>query len=292
MSRLFDALRQSELERSGSTPPGEAGPTLSSDLFHAIESDPYRFEQVRSLQPVVRPHSRLVALSDKRGLGAEKFQLLATRLKYLQEQGNVKKILVTSCVAKEGKSFVAANLAITLAQGTRQRILLLEGDLRQPVLSSLMGLNGLRGLSEWLQGKEPITKFFCRVSELQLWFLPAGASAQHPLELLRAGQLSDLLTQFTRWFDWVVIDSPPILPLADANIWAQLSDGLLLVVRQGQTPKKLVQKALENLDNPTLLGVVLNEATGEDHRYYGRYSAPRPAGKNSKSRQSKTEVSS
>ncbi len=273
MSRLFDALRQSELRRSGQQFSVSRGSVTPADLLQAVESEALGFKCIRCVQPVVLPESRLVALTDERSLGAEKFRLLATRLKYLQEQRKVQKLLVTSSIAEEGKSVVAANLAITLARRTKQKILLLEGDWRQPVLARLMGLKGLKGCSEWVQDKEPITKFFYQVDKLQLWFLPAGTVPEQPLELLQSSRLSELLRQLTGWFDWVVVDAPPLLPLADVSVWTRLTDGILLVIREGKTPKKLLQKALGTLDNPMLLGVVLNEVTAPDQQYYQRYSA-------------------
>jgi len=137
----------------------------------------------------------------------------------------------------------------------------------------LMGLKGLKGCSDWVQDKEPITKFFYQVDKLQLWLLPAGTVPEHPLELLQSSRLSELLRQLTGWFDWVVVDAPPLLPLADVSVWTRLTDGILLVIREGKTPKKLLQKALGTLDNPMLLGVVLNEVTAPDQQYYQRYSA-------------------
>lgn len=279
MSRLFEALRRSEQERVGrdSVEPGPPG--LPSDLLQTVEKESFGFEEVRSLPPAPRPLSRLVTLTQERSLGAEKFRLLATRLKHLQERRQVKKVLVSSSITEEGKSLVAANLAVALSKGTQQKVLLLEGDLRHPALASLLGVNPPRGLSEWLQAEEPATKFFYRLAGLRLWFLPAGVSPEQPLELLQSARLGEIMNQLAGWFDWIIIDAPPLLPLADANSWARLSDGVLLVVREGKTPKKFLQKALESVDNLRLLGAVLNESTVQEHSYYDYY-AGRTAGKN------------
>jgi len=270
MSRLYEALKQSEHERIGQGSfPGESAP-MAADLLRAVETESLGLEEIRILQPVMRPESRLVTLTDEHSLGAEKFRLLGARLRHLQAQRGIKKVLVTSSVVEEGKSLVAANLALTLAQA-KLRTLLVEGDLRQPSLSQLFGLGKLRGISEWGQAEESVARYLYRLNGVPLWFLPAGAVPGQPLKILQSPRLSELITQLSSWFDWIVVDSTPLLPLADVNVWARLTDGMLLVIREGRTPGKLLRKALESLDNPKLIGVVFNEATASQHRYYGRY---------------------
>ncbi len=105
------------------------------------------------------------------------------------------------------------------------------------------------------------------------WFLPAGHPAENPLELMQSGRLSALIEQLTAAFDWIIIDSPPVLPLADTSLWARLVDGVLLVAREGVTRKRQLKRGLEALDQSKLLGMVLNSSTNSDHEnYYQRYS--------------------
>ena len=106
------------------------------------------------------------------------------------------------------------------------------------------------------------------------WFLPAGRPPENPLELMQTGKLSSLLVQLTASFDWIIIDSPPLLPLADTSVWARFADGVLLVVREGKTEKRQLQRGLTALDRSKLLGVVVNGFSGTDHsNYYARYSS-------------------
>jgi len=180
--------------------------------------------------------------------------------------------LITSTIPEEGKSTISANLAVTLARRKSQRVLLLEGDLRRPVLAREFGLPNLAGLSECLQGEAKLTTNIYRLEGAGLWFLPAGMPPENPLELMQSGRLSELLDQLTAWFDWIIIDSPPILPLADTSVWARLVDGILLVAREGTTQKRQLKRGLEVLNQPKLLGVVLNGSTNADHsNYYQRY---------------------
>jgi capsular exopolysaccharide synthesis family protein len=282
MSHVFEAPCWS----GKSDPMRDEQASLVTDSVQTIVTDALDFERISSLRPQVCPDSRLIALTDGSSLGSEKFRLLSTRLRYLQQQRGVKQVVITSAAAEEGKTLVAANLAITLARRTKQKILLLEGDFRRPVLAGQLGLSGLPGLVDWMEGDEPVSKFVYKLEAFQLWFLPAGTTSD-PLEILHSPRLAALLSRLVAWFDWILIDCPPLLPLADANRWAQLADGILLVVRQGKTSKKLLQKGLEMLDSPTLLGLVVNDATRPESRHYQPYyGAPNSAHQRDKTRTS------
>jgi capsular exopolysaccharide synthesis family protein len=214
-----------------------------------------------------------VSLFDKEGLAAEKFRFLGVRLRQLQQARQLKKLLITSTLPEEGKSLVSANLAATLARRKQQKVLLLEGDLRRPVLSKQFGHAHIPGITEWLyEGAGPINSIYY-LDGPGFWFLPAGRPPENPLELMQTGRLSSLLVQLTASFDWIIIDSPPLLPLADTSVWARLADGALLVVREGKTEKRQLQRGLTALDRSKLLGVVVNGFTGTDNsNYYSRYS--------------------
>jgi len=269
MSHIFDALQRSEAEQSGSEAPAL---TIATDLLQAVErktaaeretvvdpefagqrelaverdlaaeigtreSSPTPFDQLPSLQVVVSPQSRLVCLVDRESMAAEKFRFLGIRLRQLRQNRPLKKILITSSIPQEGKSMVAANLACTLARRQQQKTLLLDGDLRRPALSQMFGLGKLPGLCDWLQGEPGPMRNIYRLEGPGCWFLPAGSSPRNPLELMQSSRLAALMDQLTAWFDWIVIDSPPVLPLGDTSIWTRLADGVLVVTRQGATKK-------------------------------------------------------
>jgi Mrp family chromosome partitioning ATPase len=101
-----------------------------------------------------------------------------------------------------------------------------------------------------------------------LWLLPAGIAPSNPLELLQSGRLPALMDQLAAWFDWIIIDSPPILPLADASVWTRLADGVLLVTRQGVTEKRQLLKGLEAIDVKKLIGALLNCSRNAAHSDY------------------------
>ncbi len=231
--------------------------------------DPFALFQ--SLQVSLGPHSRLVCLTDSQSPAAEAFRLLGVRLRHLRRDRSLKKVLITSTIPQEGKSMVAGNLACTLALKTQQRTLLLEGDLRRPSLSQMFGLGRNPGLSEWLQGDRSLTMSIYHLKDPNLWILPSGSAPSNALELLQSGRLSALMDQLTTWFDWVIVDSPPVLPLADTSVWMRLVDGILLTTRQGTTEKPQLQRGIEAVEPKKLIGALLNSshhASTSDYYYH------------------------
>jgi protein-tyrosine kinase len=225
-----------------------------------------------SLEVVPTTSSRLVFMTEPDSLAAEKFRFLGVRLRQLQQSRPLKKVLVTSTIPEEGKSTVSANLAGVLAR-RKQSVLLIEGDLRRPTLASQFGLGRLAGVGEWLQsGRQTVSNVY-RLEGPDFWFMPAGNPPENPLELLQSGRLSYLMGQLANLFDWIIVDSPPLLPLADTTVWSRVTDGTLLVAREGKSEKKQLQRGLEALKKSDLLGVVLNGCAHPDHKsYYQRYS--------------------
>jgi capsular exopolysaccharide synthesis family protein len=304
MSHIFDALQRSEAERAGREPAGKDSPrfSLATELLETVERErrgvrlvdtvlvdavpadnelanharavqPNSLDQFPSLPVSILPHSRLVSVAEEESLGAEKFRFLAVRLRQMRQSRPLKKVLITSTIPQEGKSTVAANLACTLAKRKQHKTLLLEGDLRRPTVAQKFGLGKVPGLSEWLRGESESMNVY-RLEALGLWVLPAGSAPENPLELMQSGKLSPLMEQLSAWFDWIVIDSPPVLPLADTSMWARMADGILLVTRRSITEKKQLQRGLEALEPAKLLGALVNSSTDAAHSdYYQRYGA-------------------
>ncbi len=223
---------------------------------------------LQCLHVSISPQSQLVCLSDSESLAAENFRFLGVKLRHLRRERPLKKLLITSVIPHEGKSMVAANLACTLARRKQQRTLLIEGDVRRPALSQIFGLGKVPGVCEWLQNENsPMTNIY-RLEGLDFWILPAGSASGNPLELLQSAKLSALMDQLATLFDWIIIDSPPVLPLADTSVWSRLADGILLVTRQGTTEKKKLQRGLEALDQRKLIGALLNGSQSPAHSEY------------------------
>jgi protein-tyrosine kinase len=221
----------------------------------------------------ISPESRLVALTDPNSLGAEKFRALVTRLEHAHQQRELKCFQVTSSVINEGKTLVSGNVAVTLAKHFCSKTLLVEGDLHRPTLATIFGLNKMRGLSHWWSGRDQdLAQFVHRLDGLPLWFLSAGKPCDRPSDILRSSRFVKAFSQLASQFEWIVVDSPPMLPIVDVNLWSRLVDGTLLVVREGVTPVKALKQGLRALDHPNLIGVVLNEATAiSEAKYDGQY---------------------
>ena len=213
---------------------------------------------------------RLVAINEPAVVGAERLRTLASRLKHAQQQYAIKKLLVTSAVPGEGKTLISANLAITLAMH-RQKTLLIDGDLRGGSLGALLNVEEHTGLADWWETKDSIMTALCRAEQLPLWVLPAGKYHDGPLGILESSDFVDLMAQLYAMFDWIIIDTPPLTPFADAATLANLADAVLLITRQGFTPKKLLRQALKSIDGARIIATVLNEATVNDQQYYHRY---------------------
>jgi capsular exopolysaccharide synthesis family protein len=162
----------------------------------------------------------------------------------------------------------AANLACALARRTQQKTLLIDGDLRRPSVARLFGLGKIPGISEWLQGERgPMTSIYY-LEDAGFWVLPAGDIPRNPLELIQSGRLSTFMDQLATWFDWIVIDTPPVLPLADTSIWMRLADGVLLVTRQGKTERDQLKRGLEAIDPSKLLSAILNCSSSASRSEY------------------------
>lgn len=299
MSRIFDALQRTGFEQTGveypdlvsvvtsalETPQEQASKT-NLRLERELEIQPDRnsfgagcqeledglLPLQGSLDVEVPSGSRLTYFTDPHSLAAEKFRFLGVRLRQLRQNRPLKRVLVTSSLAEEGKSLVSANLAGVLAR-RKERVLLIEGDLRRPGLTDRFGLRDLSGLADSLQNGQEAKPNVYFLRGPDLWFMPAGEPPANALELMQSGRLSEIMTQLTPMFDWVIIDSPPLLPLADTTVWQRFADGTLLVVREGKTEKKALQRTIEVLKKGDLLGVVLNGSSNSNQRnYYQRYS--------------------
>jgi capsular exopolysaccharide synthesis family protein len=230
---------------------------------HAVE--PREFETLRISSQTA---GNLVCLREDESLAGEAFSLLGVRLRHLRRQRPLKRLLITSSIPQEGKSMVAANLACALGLKTQQKVLLLEGDVRRPTQSKIFGIQDKPGICECLRGERKLAGCIYELEGPGIWILPAGFATGNSLELLQSGKLNPLMDQLSEWFDWIVVDSPPILPLADTSVWTSLVDGILLVTRQGTTQKRHLKKGLEALGTQKLIGALLNSSKGVTNTDY------------------------
>lgn len=298
MSRIFDALQRSQGESptSPAATPNQSVPpeALASAMDNAMAASPesaaahataaavqapadwLSVPSERVLHPNPTPEQRIVTLSDPNGPGAEMFRVLSTRLAHMKDKRPLSKLLVSSAVVDEGKSVVAVNLAIALSQRPSERVLLVEADLRRPTASTLLSSSPTVGITEWHAGRVSIQNALYKVGDLPVWFLSAGEGIQEPLPVLESLEFANMVEAISAHFDWVILDSTPMLPMADAASLSRLCDGVLVVVREGYTRRKLLNKALESIERKKLIGTIFNEAASQQATYdqfggYGYY---------------------
>jgi capsular exopolysaccharide synthesis family protein len=216
----------------------------------------------------VRLNPLLVAGLAPQSLAAEQYRQLRTRLSLAEGASSIRTVLITSPQKGEGKSLTSANLALTMAQELQRRVVLIEADLRKPSLQQLFGLPPGPGLSDYLAGATELQQAMRFLPDHHLTVIPAGSTPANPAELLGSTAMRRLLDQLRTTFDRVILDTPPVLPLADVAILAPMVDGALMVVRAGYTPKPAIENALRAFDSSRLLGVVLNESGLEDDYRY------------------------
>jgi capsular exopolysaccharide synthesis family protein len=303
MSRIHEALKKAEQERAasqgGSAPSSFAMPEASEASVRATHEEspaavslgmPSGGVPVAFAMPVFGSPFSLDALlarcpqlpwapdektmlffnGDENARGTEEFRTLRSRLYHLREKMTLKKLLVTSALPKEGKSFASANLAQVLVRQHGRRVLLIDADLRGPRLHLMLGTAASPGLSDYLQGKSDEFSIMQRGPMENLFLIPSGDQIPNPAELVANGRLKFLLQRVEALFDWIIIDSPPAVPVSDASVLAKTCDGVLMIVRSNATPIDMARRAREEFPDQALVGVVLN-GTDRDSIPYSRY---------------------
>jgi protein-tyrosine kinase len=298
MSRIHEALKKAALERNARVDV-EKDPQIAElgadGLLEGVQSRPAIAERrerpVESPLPVrsefdeflkkcrrvdwkIDPRSSPFANESLDPTGAERFRTLRSRLYQIAATRTLKRLLVTSSVPEEGKTFIASNLAQSMIRQENRRVLLIDGDLRASRLHRSLGASLSPGLSDYLRGEADEFKIIQAGKESNLCLIAGGSEVSNPSELLHSQAMVVLLDRLAPLFDWVILDSPPAIAVHDASILADICDGVLFVVRAGATDFELAQKAAGEFDEKRMLGVVLNRVEkSEGYPYY--YSYPR-----------------
>jgi capsular exopolysaccharide synthesis family protein len=236
------------------------------------------------------PSDPLLTL-DESGPSTEEFRTIRTNLQFTDVDNPPRRIVVTSSVANEGKSTVAANLALALAQSNR--VCLVEADLRRPKISEYYGLEGSVGLSNVLAGQYELDDALVFWNRGMLAVLPAGTEPPDPSQLLASRTMETVHEQLTSRFDYIVFDAPPVLPVSDAMVLASASDGVMFISRYGHTKRDLVERALEQLTSVhvRLIGTIVTFVPPRNRRavrgdiYSHKYAAPRGASEATRGKQ-------
>jgi capsular exopolysaccharide synthesis family protein len=284
MSQIYEALKMAELERKADQESGLSmdAETLMSVSVEAQSPVPTEIVLDDIAVHVWKPEVEKLPTLEGRGANVEQFRTLRSRIYQICDKEPVKSILISSGMPQEGKSFIAANLAISLARHQNRKVLLIDGDLRRPVLHTLLGCLPKPGLAEYLAGKVAMSLILQRGGITNLTFIPAGSSGDNAVELSGNHRIEELITALAPHFDWIIVDSSPVIPVSDAVNFARACDAVLLVARADSTPFDIAQRASAEFRNSRVLGFVLNAARNTAGRggydYYSSYdSAPQPA---------------
>jgi receptor protein-tyrosine kinase len=229
-------------------------------------------EQIEEIDWDPAPEAHIIGLEKPEASPNEEFRSLRTRINHLQGLQPLHTIVVTSASPAEGKSFTAANLAVVESHLAGNNTLLCDFDFRRPILHNLFRVSRSPGLTEYLQGKASLGQVIKRVKGSNLFLAPAGSAVVNPLELLNLREVKILLDRLPSLFNWIILDTPPLLFAADANLLSTYCDGTLLVVRLGQTTVDSVTRAIQGMSHNNVLGVVCNGAAkGELYSKYSYY---------------------
>ena len=292
MSRIHEALKRAEEQKPPAWKPSEPTPlgfggnvntAVAREALHSPTPTPkgiptvgrgLRLEELRQrcIKPgwELNPDCDVFSTKQSSSLCAEQFRTLRSHLYRLREKNPIRTLLVTSALPGEGKTFVALNLALAIARQHERKALLIDADLRASSLHARLGAPAAPGLSDFLGAKVDEFSILQADPKVELFFAPAGRPVPNPSELLANGMLKAFIHGISPVFDWVIVDAPPVLAVADAGIIADFCDGVIVVVRAGETAHNLVKTTLQEFRGSNLLGVVLNG--GSEAANYGGYA--------------------
>jgi protein-tyrosine kinase len=297
MSRVHDALRRAEQGGVVSPPAALPDPAAQADpaALPDVEAAPSGFiatavldsgpitagllEQVAEIPFRAPADSVLIDLTRPHEAPMEEFRTLRTRLNHMKNLQPIHSIVITSPSPAEGKSITAANLALAESHLAGNMTLLADFDFRRPIVHTMFGIDRSPGITDYLMGKVPLHQAMRKIAGTSLYLMPAGEAVINPLELLNLREVKQMLDQLPNLFHWIILDSPPLLFAADANLLSTLCHGTLLVVRIGHTTIDSVTRAMQSLCNNNVLGIVANAARrGElysKYTYYHSYYTPK-----------------
>src|SRR5580693_9331287 len=298
MSRVHDALRRAEKSGTLSAPVAQAEkrtgemsspaaepkvetrpPAVTSDmgtnfagsnlagLLELVEEVPFRAATDSLLIDITRPHEAPM----------EEFRTLRTRLNHMKSLQPIHSVVVTSPSPAEGKSLSAANLALAESHLAGNSTLLADFDFRRPIIHTLFGIDRSPGITDYLLGRVPLHQAMRKVAGTSLYIMPAGQAVINPLELLNLREVKQMMERLPSLFNWVILDSPPLLFAADANLLSTLCHGTILVVRIGATTIDSITRAMQSLCQNNVLGIIVNGARRGElysrYTYYHSYSS-------------------
>jgi capsular exopolysaccharide synthesis family protein len=281
MSRFYHALQKAEQERVHEKRQSGQSPTPIVSIPLPLREEPLieekTKEQFRSFDEVQQisldrnsVENHLVSILDLASFEAEQYRALCHMLEQRRASTGLTVVAVSSPAAGDGKTTTAINLAGALAQTPENRVLLVDLDLRKPSLSTYIGLKSSsvrKGVTDIVGDPDlNFEQVAYVVSQIQLTILPSGKTSSSPYDDLKSIRLSEMLEMARGNYNYIILDTPPLIPFPDCRLIEKLVDGFLVVVKADKTPRKLVEEALQVIDQQKLVGVVFN---GDDHPVFG-----------------------
>lgn len=279
MAKVYDALRRAEEERkrrSGDqalpvapldTPAPPATPDTQPKTVALLERVRSGLGRRRVVDTTGEVNKRRISMLQPDSHVAEQYRALRGRLDALRSDPPLRTIAVSSPLAGEGKTTSAINLSAVTAMSVGRRVLLVDCDMRKPKVHQALGLRPEAGIAEVLSDEATLDEALVKVEGMNLEVLAVRGRPSNPSELLGSPRMRELVTEVTKRYDRVILDTPAALGVPDAKAVAELCDGFVLVVRADVTVQQDVEAALDLLDRRRLLGLVLNGA----HLSVGRY---------------------
>jgi protein-tyrosine kinase len=272
MGKIFNALEKTKFESRMVSPERfEAGAKTKQQVVN--RDDEGAKTKVSSIYS--SPDRSLISLLDPKSFEAEQFKALRTSILFPGTGKPPRVTMVTSAVPGEGKSFVASNLAVSIAQNIDDHVLLIDCDLRLPTIHKVFGITQNRGLSEYLSGEMELTPLFVKTGINKLSILPGGNPPANPSELLSSDQMANLIKEVrTRYNDrYIILDSAPPLLASESNALVKHTDGILLVVNCGSTDRDAIIELTDIFKKDKMLGVVFNrfDIRASSYFRYGKY---------------------
>lgn len=266
MGKISDALEKHNKEK-----------TIKTGIIPLREKEPDINSQV-SFTPVDAPiasnkiNRKLVVITAPDSFEAESFKLLRAKILFARDRKRPRTIMVTSAMPGDGKTFVAANLAASIALGIDEYVLIVDCDMRRSNLHEMFGLSNRSGLHEYLKNEKALPELLIKTSINKLSILPAGSQPRNPSELLASGAMRSFLEEVRDRYDdrFIILDTPPSQVLAETNVISNFVDGIVFVIKENQTPREMAKKAVDALGKEKILGTVVN-GHNQLHRTYENY---------------------
>ncbi len=269
MGKIFDALEKADKQIKHTAPvthmTGNKGGQEGSgkNVVPFGNSNRVAYAQVEE--------SNLITHHAPQSVEAELFKVLRTNLLFPSHGTPARAILVTSAIPGDGKSFVSSNLAISIAKGVEEHVLLIDSDIRRPAIHRYFGFGDVMGLSDYLATGGDIAKILLKTPISKLSVLPAGKPPANPTELLSSQKMKALVEEVRDRYDdrYIIIDSPPPSMAAETVAISKYVQGVIIVVKAGKTPRKAVAEVIEQIGKEKILGIVLNNSDQSAKKYYG-----------------------